>query len=209
MKTFLFTIAACSLFLNTAAAQTPPIDDCPAGAVLHKSLTPLDHDSLLAAYTASFVGLFHRQPSLQPGSGADDGNYWVGISNHYGEYGDSVCRAGWNLYRERQIGGLPTGPADGDLPASFQPGAVPPAPPTPPAPPVPPTTDIQAQLDALGTALANLRLTVNDQSSLLAGALEHLAAVDTRVTVLEARPTVTGCSAAIAGIPIHCALVSK
>lgn len=131
-------------FLLLAApvcAQTPPIDDCPAGATLHRSLTALDHDSMLAAYTASFVGLFHRQPSMQPGSGSDDGEYWIAISNHYGEYGDSVCRAGWNLYRERQIGGIPTGPKDGDVPASFLPNA-----PVPVPTPVPTPTPVPAPL---------------------------------------------------------------
>lgn len=165
MKTLLFTILACSLFLNTAAAQTPPIDDCPAGAELHRSLTALDDSSMLAAYTASFVGLFHRAPSMQPGSGADDGNYWIKSSNHYGLYGDNICRAGWNLYRERQLGSLPTGPKDGDLPASFLPGA-----PTPTPTPVPTPTPTPAPLPSVD----------------LSGVLQQISLLSKQVDVVKA-----------------------
>lgn len=175
----LFVVIAAPVF-----AQTPPIDDCPAGHELHHSLTALDRQSMLAAYTASFVGLFHRQPSMQPGSGSDDGNYWTGISDHYGLYGDDVCRAGWNLYRERQLGGIPTGPRDGDLPAQFLPNAPMPAPmptpvPTPqpvpqplPSPPICPSPDLSAivsqisnvgaQVIACNQGIANVGQNVTD-----------------------------------------------
>lgn len=140
MRKFIAAMVITAMFIPTVTiAQTPPIDDCPAGAELHKALTGLDHTSMLAAYTASFVGLFHRQPTMQPGSGSDDGEYWIATFNHYGPYGDAVCRAGWNAYAELRLGGAGSGdPKLGDQPAKFQPLTnTTPQPPAPAPQPVP------------------------------------------------------------------------
>ncbi len=212
MKT-LFMILACSLFVNTAYAQTPPIDDCPAGATLHRSLTGLDHASMLAAYTASFVGLYHRQPTMQPGSGSDDGEYWIATFNHYGPYGDGICRAGWNAYAELRLGGGESGdPRLGDQPAKFLPSAAPVPPPT--VPPAPPAT---VDLAPLLSRLAALEQRASDDEARLAQLTNRVdvseVVVNTavsnfeqRIGVLEARPTVSGCEASAFGFPIHCAL---
>jgi len=114
-----------------ALAAPARAENCP---VKHPALTALDHASMLTAYTASFRGLFNRNPTLAPGSGVDDGNYWIAVSDHYGEFGDTVCRAGWSAYWEVKLTGQDAvNPALGDQPARFQPDRAPIV--TPPAPP--------------------------------------------------------------------------
>lgn len=128
----------CLLIFVLLASPAVAQEVCP---VKHPALTALDHASMLAAYTASFRGLFNRNPTLQPGSGVDDGNYWIAVSDHYGEFGDTICRAGWSAYWEQKLTGQDAvDPKLGDQPARFQPGIMPPpVPPVPPPlPPVPP-----------------------------------------------------------------------
>jgi alpha-glucuronidase len=52
-------------------------------------------------------------------SGAADIGYWVGLTNHYGQYSDGICRAGWNRYMEKRQQGIEddVSAADGDSPA--------------------------------------------------------------------------------------------
>lgn len=115
---------------------SPPVfaDDCPDGHIRNPAITPLDHGYMLSAYKASFVGIFGRQPTMVPGSGVDDGEYYIASSNHYGVYGDDQCHAGWSGYWESW---LHVGHGDLSLvqsPARFQPSVTPPPPPPPPLP---------------------------------------------------------------------------
>ena len=89
-------IVALGVGVSGAYAQCTPSNT-------HPPTTALDHDSMLAAYTASFVGIFHRPPSMVRGSGYDDGEYWISVSDHFGEFGDGICRAGWNAYWEQKL----------------------------------------------------------------------------------------------------------
>jgi hypothetical protein len=89
----------------------------------HPPLTGLDHASMEAAVRASFRGLYGREPTGVPGSGVDDVNYWIAVSDHYGEFSDHVERAGWSRYWEVKLSGRDSAdPALGDVPARFQPG---------------------------------------------------------------------------------------
>jgi hypothetical protein len=113
-----FVLASHCLGALTVAALAAA-QDCP---VKHLALTALDHAAMEAAYTASFRGLYHRDPTGAPGSGPDDIGYWIGSYDHYGAYSDTVCRAGWNAYTETRLSGLASAdPALGDQPARFQP----------------------------------------------------------------------------------------
>ncbi len=148
-----FGIGLCSLLMNTAAFA----DDCPAGAPRHPPLTSLDHQSMVAAYTASFRGLYHRDPTGQPGSGVDDTGYWVSTSDHYGQFSDGVCRAGWSAYWEMRLGGASAAdPGLGDQPARFQASQPTPVP-VPPTPPLP-SVDLSGVLQRLDLVEAHLTL---------------------------------------------------
>lgn len=126
------------LLILLLAAPVSAQEVCP---VKHPALTALDHDSMIAAYSASFRGVFNRNPTLIDGSGYDDGEYWVRVSNHFGEFGDGICRAGWNAYWEQKLACRcdSVDPKLGDQPARFRPDIFIPPPPvvTPPPPPVP------------------------------------------------------------------------
>lgn len=123
---FLSALLVVLLCVAPAAAQ-----DCPTK---HPALTALDHAAMVAAVQASYRGLYGRNPTGQPGSGVDDTSYWVAVSDHYGEFSDHVCRAGWSAYWELKLGGADSvSPTLGDQPARFLPGGV-----TAPAPEVPP-----------------------------------------------------------------------
>ena len=143
------TVLALACLPQVALAQQ---DDCPAGHVRHPQVSPLDHDYMTAAFKASFRGLFGRDPSMQPGSGKDDGEYYIAAANHYGVYGDDQCHAGWSGYWESWLA-----VGHGDLTlvqsaARFLPtAALPPVvlPPPPPVPPVVilPSTDLSPVLN--------------------------------------------------------------
>jgi hypothetical protein len=160
------------LILWALAVATPLYADCP---VKHPALTALDHDAMLAAYTASFRGIYGRNPTGVVGSGLDDANYWISVSDHYGEFGDTICRAGWSAYWEMKLTGQDAvDPKLGDQPARFQPGASPQPPVIVPpvvVPPVTPPLDlsaVQAQLDAIAAELHGLVLTdANEHSQIL------------------------------------------
>ena len=96
LKALTALLLAILLPLAASAQQ----DDCPAGHVRHPQVSPLDHDYMVSAFKASFRGLFGRDPSMQPGSGKDDGEYYIAAANHYGVYGDDQCHAGWSGYWE-------------------------------------------------------------------------------------------------------------
>lgn len=164
MTTRLFVLFL--LFGSPAFAQ----DDCPAGHIRNPQITPLDHDYMLSAFKASFRGLFGRDPSMQPGAGKDDGEYYITAANHFGVYGDDQCHAGWSGYWESwlEVG-------HGDLgrvqtPARFLPSAPVVAPPvvTPPiyVPPAPlPSIDLSgvyAQIAALSVKLDAINQNVTD-----------------------------------------------
>lgn len=147
-KTYLLLILALLFLPVVAHAQ----DDCPANHIRNVAVSPLDHDYMVRAFTASFRGLFGRDPSMQPGSGKDDGEYYISAANHFGVYGDDQCHAGWSGYWESW---LQTG--HGDLgavqtPAHYLPSAPVVTPPvvTPPTPPgvvyvpTPPTAPLPA-----------------------------------------------------------------
>lgn len=122
----------------------------PPGAAWHPPLTPLDQASMRAAMIASFKGIYGREPSGVPGSGADDVAYWVSVSDHYGEFSDHVYRAGWSRYWETKLSGTDTAnPALGDVPARWSPQNVPPAPPEAPGAPIPVPPDLAAVLSVL------------------------------------------------------------
>jgi hypothetical protein len=124
--------------------------------VRHPPLTGLDRASMEAAVRASFRGLYGRDPTGVPGSGVDDVQYWIAVSDHYGEFSDHVERAGWSRYWEVKLSGLDSAdPALGDQPARFQPGAAPvPAPLPIPSPPAP-TVEVD-QIAAILTRLDTL-----------------------------------------------------
>lgn len=154
---FVWTVLFCLLALPARAQQ----DSCP---VKHLALTALDHTSMLAAYTASYVGLFGHAPSMQPGSGSSDGNYWIAVSDHYGAFSDGVCRAGWNRYWEQKLLGADSlSPSLGDQPAQFQPAAPAPTPipvPVPVPPPTPVPTLVCPDMSAIQAELVQLNLQV-------------------------------------------------
>jgi len=144
----------------------------PPGVVSHQPLTDLDQASMRAAIVASFRGLFGRDPTGLPGSGADDVAYWIAVSDHYGEFSDHIWRAGWSAYWEMKLAGSDSAnPALGDQPARFQPGILIPRPTPIPAPPAPPTP-APAPVD-LGPILA--RLAALEQT--VAALSSHLAVV--------------------------------
>lgn len=157
MKTLLLLVA---LFIATPVFAQ---DDCPAGHVRNPAVSPLDHEYMVAAFKASFRGLFGRDPSMQPGSGKDDGEYYIGASNHYGVYGDDQCHAGWSGYWESW---LAVGRGDLGLvqtPARFLPGSQPvPTPiPTPTPQPQPlPEGVLVVKIDALTLKVGQLQLEV-------------------------------------------------
>lgn len=133
MRNWLISLA---LFCLTAPAFAQ--DDCPPGHVRHPAISALDDASMLAAYTASFRGIFNREPTLVNGAGVDDGWYYIRQSNHFGVYGDDQCHAGWSGYWESWLRN-----GHGDLSlvqtaARFQPSVQPPPVPVPPAPLPPP-----------------------------------------------------------------------
>lgn len=165
MKTLIIALF-CLLVALPVAAQ----DDCPAGHVRNPPVSPLDNTYMLAAFKASFQGIFGRQPTCQPGSGKDDCNYYIGASNHYGVYGDDQCHAGWSGYWESW---LAVGHGDLSLvqtPAKFLPGSEPapqPQPqPTPQPSPVPEgvliakVDNVSAKVDNLTIRLEQLRLEI-------------------------------------------------
>lgn len=168
---------ACSLAFIMAMlinVATVSAENCP---VKHPALTSLDHASMLAAYTASFKGIYGRNPTGVTGSGLDDANYWIGVSDHYGEFGDNVCRAGWSAYWEQKLTGQDAvDPKLGDQPARFQPesGGNVPNPPTPPTPPAPvfddaalrkAIADVKAELDELVRANGEAHASINQNVS--------------------------------------------
>jgi hypothetical protein len=133
---------------------------CP---VKHLALTPLEHPAMEAAYLASFRGLYHRDPTGAPGSGPDDTGWWIRTFDHYGEYSDGICRAGWNLYTELRLAGAGSvAPTLGDESARFQPGRSPAPTPVPlPAPtpqpmPAPAEGVLLAKVDALTVLVQEL-----------------------------------------------------
>lgn len=195
-----------ALFLLLLAGPAAAQDDCPVGHVRNPQVSPLDHDYMLSAYTASFRGLFGRAPTLQPGSGTDDGEYYIAAANHFGVYGDDQCHAGWSGYWESW---LQTGHGDLTLvqtPARFLPSATPPVvtppdgqpgPPGPPGPkgdpgPAADLTGILSRLDAL-----EARVGLLDQ---------HETSIDARTTALEAKTIYTQCRASVLGIAVSCRL---
>jgi len=157
MSQYLLTVLSILLIAAPAAAE-----NCP---VKHPALTALDHASMLAAYTASFRGIYGRNPTMAVGSGVDDGNYWIAVSDHYGEFGDSICRAGWNAYWETKLatGQDAVNPTLGDQPARFQPESTPPPVVIPPPPPTPPPVTppvVAADNTAVLAAIADLKATM-------------------------------------------------
>src|SRR5438094_1016782 len=70
------------ILISLLALATPAsAETCP---VKHPALTALDHASMLAAYTASFRGIFGRNPTLPAGTGAADANSRTAVSERYG-----------------------------------------------------------------------------------------------------------------------------
>ena len=146
-----------------ALAAPAHAETCP---VKHPALTALDRASMAAAYEASFVGAEGRTPTWTRGAGKDDGEYWIAVSNHFGEFGDGICRAGWSRYWELKLttGVEALDPALGDQPARFQPERAPIVP--PPVPPTPspqtPVVSNPAPADtAVLAAIADLKATVS------------------------------------------------
>jgi len=166
------------ILISLLALATPAsAETCP---VKHPALTALDHASMLAAYTASFRGIFGRNPTL-----ADDGNYWIAVSDHYGEFGDTVCRAGWSAYWEVKLTGQDAvNPALGDQPARFQPETAPlvvtppPVPPTP-SPPTPVMSNPASADTAVLAAIADLKAAMQaehaEQTRSIGDALKHVS----------------------------------
>jgi len=182
-------VVALLLLTRPVSAQT---SDCIA---THPALTALDDATMIAAYKASFRGLYGREPSMQPGSGLDDGLYWVSVSNHFGAFGDRVCRAGWSRYWEGKLRGVDAlDPSLGDQPAQFQPGApviVPPVPPTPtpvqgPPGPIGPPGPAGPKGDPGGVP-----------TSTLEELLQRITALESDVLTLKARPALINCDASV------------
>lgn len=145
-------------------------DDCPAGHVRNQAVSPLDHDYMVKAFTASFRGLFGRDPSMQPGSGKDDGEYYIAAANHFGVYGDDQCHAGWSGYWESWLQN-----GHGDLgavqtPARFLPMVAPPIVPPPPPVVTPPVVVPPAPLPSIDLS------GVYAQIAVLSAKLDALAA---------------------------------
>lgn len=157
------------LLLSTPAFAQ---DDCPPGHVRNEPLQPIganhriDHALMLAHFRASFVGIFGREPTMQAGAGKDDGEYYIGASDHYGLLGDDQCHAGWSGYWESW---LQTGHGDlalAQTPARFQPSVSPPLPVPVPAPPPLPDPFLQsiltARFDRVDAAIAAVKQDVAD-----------------------------------------------
>lgn len=187
----LFVILAL-LIAAPAAAQ----DDCPAGHVRHPQVSPLDHAYMVRAFTASFRGIFGREPSMQQGSGVDDGEYYIAAADHFGVYGDDQCHAGWSGYWESW---LQNGHGDLTLvqtPARFLPNLTPPVvvPPVvvPPVTPPAPVPDLTDRVEHLEELLAHLQ--------------QGVIAIEGRIQALEARTIYTQCRASVFGIAVSCSL---
>ncbi len=174
MKRKLFTFfAALVTTLLLAAPIQAQNENCP---IKHPALTALDYTSMTAAIQASHVGLYGRPPTGQPGSGHDDIGYWIAVSDHYGEFSDGICRAGWSAYWEAKLAGSDSvTPSLGDTPARFRPSIVitPPivTPPVVVIPPPLPSTD-------LSTLLARLEMLRVQQAS-------DTVAIIARIALLE------------------------
>ena len=176
MKRF---VAALILVLVSAPARA---ETCP---VKHPALTGLDRASMAAAYEASFIGAEGRTPTWTRGAGKDDGEYWIAVSDHYGEFGDTVCRAGWSAYWEVKLTGQDAvNPALGDQPARFPPEAMPSVVPPPAAPPAPspqtPVVSNSAPDDArVLAAIADLKAAMQaehaEQTRSIGDALKHVS----------------------------------
>jgi len=182
-------VVALLLLTRPVAAQT---NDCLA---THPALTALDDATMIAAYRASFIGIYGREPSMQPGSGLDDGMYWVSVSNHYGAFGDRICRAGWNRYWEGKLRGVDSlDPSLGDQPAQFQPGAPIPTPTPQPVPspiqgppgPIGPKGDKGDKGDPGGVP-----------TSTLEQLLQRIGTLESEVSTLKARPALINCDASV------------
>lgn len=154
-------------------------DDCPAGHIRNPQISALDHDYMTAAFKASFKGLFGRDPSMQPGSGKDDGEYYIAAANHFGVYGDAQCHAGWSGYWESWLQN-----GHGDLgvvqvPAHFLPYVAPPVviPPVVIDPPVvkPPTPQPATDLSPILTAQAVDRAILLELQKELAATRQDIA----------------------------------
>jgi hypothetical protein len=134
---------------------------CPGVIPIRPPLVALDDASMRAAVIASYTGIYGHPPSGLPGSGAEDVGYWIAISNHYGEFSDHVCRAGWSKYWEEKLRGSDSvNPALGDQPAQFQPVPTTTPPPTPAGLQPEPTSDlaaVSAKLDAMLSQIEQLR----------------------------------------------------
>lgn len=174
MKTWFLALIVALLPAMGHAQECTPANE-------HPPLTALDHASMLAAYTASFQGLYGHAPSMQAGSGVEDGNYWIAVSDHYGAFSDGICRAGWSAYWEAKLAtNAPSAsPALGDQPARFQPSSspqppTPPQPPvvTPPAPPLP--TTITCDPAAILAAIADLKATMSDEHAQQTNVLKQI-----------------------------------
>lgn len=166
-----------------ALAAPAHAETCP---VKHPALTALDRASMAAAYEASFVGAEGRTPTWTRGAGKDDGEYWIAVSNHFGEFGDGICRAGWSRYWELKLttGVEALDPALGDQPARFQPQAAPIVTPLPPVPPAPsPQTPVMSPAAPADTAvlaaIADLKAAMQaehaEQTRSISDALKHVS----------------------------------
>jgi len=182
----LIVVVALLLLTRPVAAQTT---DCIA---THPALTALDDATMIAAYRASFIGIYGREPSMQPGSGLDDGRYWVSVSNHFGAFGDRICRAGWNRYWEGKLRGVDSlDPSLGDQPAQFQPGAPVPVPVQGPPGPIGPKGDKGDKGDPGGVPTSTLSELLQQITDLT----QRVSWLSSEITTLKARPVYTSCSA--------------
>src|SRR5438046_2349349 len=103
MKKVVFNLML-GILMNMGICQTVVAqDDCPASATRNPPVSPLDHDYMVRAFKASFRGIKGYDPSMKPGAGIEDGEYYISASNHYGVYGDGQCHAGWSGYWEAWI----------------------------------------------------------------------------------------------------------
>lgn len=162
-------------------------DDCPPGHIRNAAVSPLDHDYMVRAFIASFHSIYGRNPSMQPGSGVDDGEYYIAAADHFGVYGDDQCHAGWSGYWESwlEVG-------HGDLgrvqtPAHFLPVTAPPV--VTPAPPVVvyvPTPTTPAPLPA-----TDLSPVLNQQ------AVDHAVLVQIQLELAAARRDIAEFRAAV------------
>lgn len=84
----------------------------------HQALTGLDQCSMAQAVWCSWIGAYGPDPTYWPDPNFVP-DYWVNINNHYGAYGDNICRAGWNRYMECRMLNIQTSAADYDTPAMY------------------------------------------------------------------------------------------